>query len=71
MRYVTARINQNTRDETYRVYVTDILAASNHAEVRYYDLANLGADRPQKEVSGEEIISRIKTALKNTGGGEE
>lgn len=70
MRYVTARIKQNTRDETYRIFVTDVLSVGNKVDKRYYDLAHLADDRPQKIVSAEEIKETMKKKINALGGDE-
>lgn len=71
MRYVTARIRQNTRDEMYRIFVTDCLAVSVKSEKRYFDLVGLANDRTQPEVSGEEIKEKMLAKIKAIGGGDE
>lgn len=62
MRYVLARIEENNRDEAYRIYVTDALKAIGGFNKRYYDLINY--EPPKEETrTPEEIIANIRRKL--------
>ena len=64
MRYVIARLQQNNRDWTYRIYVTDALKVLGGLNVRYYDLFDQKEDKDP-----DEIIQGVKDSLKKLGDG--
>ena len=61
MRYVTARIEQEDRDEAYRIYVTDLLKSISGAKVRYYDIIN---PPPEETRTEEEIKEGVYSKLR-------
>lgn len=57
MRYVNARIDEFSRDEAYRIYITkslQLIPQSKHLTKDYTDLFE-----PQDERTGEDIVSDI------------
>lgn len=66
MRYVMARLTQNSREVTYRYYVADALYGLTNNQsmtVRYVDLIN-GKVKPQDNRSGDEIAEEV---IRNAG----
>lgn len=62
MRYVSARLEQNLRDDAYRFYVTDALKAIGGLDKRYYDIIEFKP--PIEETrTPEEIIANIRGKL--------
>lgn len=69
MRYVEARIETTMRDETYRIYITDVLKGLAGVSVRYVDLLSGAAqsiENPEEEA--EEIKKGMKEKIKRLGG---
>ena len=60
MRYVSARIKLDRREEAYRFYVTEALKALGDLNIRYVDLLT-----PQIEETrtSEEIVNHIRGKL--------
>jgi hypothetical protein len=57
MRYVNARIDEFSRDEAYRIYITkslQLIPQSKHLTKDYIELFE-----PQDERTGEDIVSDI------------
>lgn len=67
MRYVTARLLEESRDLTYRIYVTDSLKALTEANVRYIDLIHQQKQKVETRTSNE-IVDNIKQGLMKIGG---
>ena len=65
MRYVTARLTEEVRDLTYRIYVTDCLKALANGQERYYDLIQI--KRKKETRTPDEIVSDIKNGLMKMG----
>ena len=63
MRYVIARVNQNQREEAYRIYVTDSLKIIGGLNIRYADIF-----APEETRTAEEIIDGVKDKLRQLGG---
>lgn len=61
MRYVTARIEQEDRDEAYRIYVTDSLRSLTGAKIRYYEIIN---PAPEETRTSEEVKQGVFSKLK-------
>lgn len=59
MRYVLARIDQNNRDEAYRIYVTDALKAIGGFDSRFVDLLNYKLPKEETRTP-DEIINKIR-----------
>ena len=66
MRYVTARLIEESRDLTYRIYVTDALKALVSGSVRYVDL--IQRKYKVETRSPEEIVDHVKNGLLKMGG---
>lgn len=69
MRYVEARIETTMRDETYRIYITDVLKGLVGINVRYADLlpgSTKNIENPEEKA--EEIKEGMKEKLKRLGG---
>ena len=66
MRYVRARLFQETKDEAYRIYITDSLKAFGGFSVRYADLFK---PEVKEERTSEEIITQISGKIAALGGG--
>lgn len=67
MRYVEARFNQYRRDETYRIFVTDALYASQRGlsvTVRYADLAHPKPEKPADNRTQDEIVAQVWGAIR-------
>ena len=60
MRYVLARIKQESRDEAYRFYVTDALKALGGFDKRYADIIEF---KPPETRTPDEIIANIRSKL--------
>lgn len=60
MRYVLARIEQNNRDEAYRIYVTDALKVMGQLNIRYADV--IKPVKVEKRTS-DEIIESIRRKI--------
>lgn len=66
MRYVSARFENEMRELTYRIYVTDALKAIARADKRYADFWD---KRTVDETrTADEIIGGISDKLKKLGG---
>ena len=63
MRYVSARLEQNLREDAYRIYVTDALKALGGFDTRYFDLIEMKPTIEETRTP-EEIIERIRSKLK-------
>ena len=60
MRYVESRIDQNYRDETYRIYVTQCLQMipqNKYPKISYIEFLNRKSNEPVK--TGDEIVLDI------------
>ena len=67
MRYVRARFENEMRETTYRIYVTDALKILVGADRRYYDA--WAEDQKKKETrTSEEIIRDLSEKLRRLGG---
>lgn len=66
MRYVSARFENEMRELTYRIYVTDALKAIAHADKRYADFWDNHAVEETR--TADEIIGGISNKLKKLGG---
>lgn len=69
MRYVEARIETTMRDETYRIYITDVLKALAGVSVRYVDLlpgSTQSIENPEEKAT--EIKEGMKEKIKRLGG---
>lgn len=64
MRYVTARLEQECRDEAYRIYVSDGLKAVCGFKLRYYDIVN---QTQMEDADPEEIKASIFSKLEKMG----
>ena len=67
MRYVTARLLDESRDLTYRIYVTDCLKALADGNIRYIDLIQQQKKKVETRTSNE-IVNDIKQGLMKIGG---
>ena len=63
MRYVSARLEQNLREDAYRIYVTDALKAIGGFDSRYFDIINQKPTLKETRTP-EEIIEQIRSKLK-------
>ena len=63
MRYVSAKIRLNRRDEAYRIYVTDALKVIGGLNIRFADLF-----KPEETRTAGEIIGGIRDKLQKMGG---
>ena len=67
MRYVEARFNQYRREETYRIFVTDALYASQRGlsvTARYADLAHPKPEKPADNRTQDEIVAQVWGAIR-------
>lgn len=60
MRYVSAKIRLNRRDEAYRIYVTDSMKSAWNLNIRYADIVN-----PPKEEkrTAKQIIDHMRKKI--------
>lgn len=58
MRYVMARLEQESRDRTYRIYMSDAMKILGRLDVRYADII-----RPEEKRTAEEIKGSIMDKL--------
>lgn len=67
MRYVRARYEQERRDMTYRVYITDLLRQAHFRgrATRFYDLLK---PAPEETRTEEELIDYMKNRIAKVGG---
>lgn len=71
MRYVEARVEQNYRDEAYRIYITDSLQnipQDKYLSKRYYDIMHpINDDRSGDEIAAD-VITKIGLKFDEKGG---
>ncbi len=65
MRYVEARLEQESRDDAYRIYVTDCLKIIGRIDQRFYDMMN--QSKTVETRTADEIITSISEKLAKVG----
>lgn len=67
MRYVTARLENESRDLAYRIYITEGIKALANINMSYTDLI-ARSKKVKENRTPEEIIGNIKNGLMKIGG---
>lgn len=70
MRYVLARIEQDTREETYRIYVTRSLQLAPRGESLVSNYTELISQEPKETKTGDEILIEVMTKAGLSFGGK-
>lgn len=67
MRYVEARFEQNRRENTYRIYVSDCLYAIANGgltvNTRYAELIDTRPQKPKDTRTMEEIVAQVWSGI--------